>query len=101
MRISARRRLTNRIMLGLCGLMGLLSGAVLLVLLGFVLVNGIRYVNPAFLLQTPSPMGVEGGGIAHSVVGSIIMVTLACVWAIPLAVGIGIYLAEYGGLGLG
>ena len=95
-RISARRRATNAALLGLCGLAGLGSAAILLVLLGFVLVNGIRYVRPAFLLELPTPMGVPGGGIAHALAGSALMVGLACLWSIPLAIGIGIFLAEYG-----
>src|SRR5207247_11446581 len=95
-RISARRRVTNTVLLGLCGLAGLGSAAILLVLLGFVLVNGIRYVRPAFLLELPTPMGVPGGGIAHAVAGSTLMVGLGCIWSIPLAIGIGIFLAEYG-----
>ena len=95
-RISARRRATNAALLGLCGLAGLGSAAILLVLLGFVLANGLRYVRPAFLLELPTPMGVPGGGIAHALAGSALMVGLACLWSIPLAIGIGIFLAEYG-----
>ena len=101
MRISRRRRLTNRVMLVLCGVAGVLSGGILVVLLGFVLVNGFRYVRPAFLLQMPTPVGVPGGGIGHAIAGSALMVGMACLWAIPLAIGIGIYLAEYGNDGLG
>lgn len=101
MRISRRRRLTNRIMLVLCGLAAGLSSAVLLVLLAFVFGNGIRYVTPFFLLQMPTPMGVPGGGIAHTLAGSALMVGLGCLWSIPIAIGIGIYLAEYGRIGLG
>src|SRR5689334_13729394 len=101
MRISRRRRLTNRAMLVLCGVAGVISGGILLVLLGFVLVNGFRYVRPTFLLAMPTPMGVPGGGIAHSIAGSALMVGMACLWAIPLAIGIGIYLSEYGSQTLG
>ena len=101
MRTTRRRRLINRVMLVLCGAAAALGSAILLVLLGFVLVNGFRYVRPSFLTQMPTPMGVPGGGIAHSLAGSAVMVLIACTWGIPLAVGIGIYLAEYGRGSLG
>ncbi|HLI29206.1 MAG TPA: phosphate ABC transporter permease PstA [Chloroflexota bacterium] len=95
---SERRRIwISRIMLALCGLAAGLSAAILVVLLLYVLVKGIAYVNLEFLTALPRPLGEPGGGMANAFVGSAVMVGLATLWATLLAVGAGIYLAEYGG----
>ncbi|SRR5581483_1362163 len=93
---TARRRAFSRFMKGLCGLCAVFSGGVLLVLLGYVLVKGIAYVNVEFLTTLPRPLGQPGGGMVNSFVGSAILVTLASVWAVAIGVGAGIFLAEYG-----
>jgi len=93
-----RRRIwISRVMLALCGLAAGLSAAILVVLLLYVLVKGIAYVNLEFLTALPRPLGEPGGGMANAFVGSAVMVGLATLWATLLAVGAGIYLAEYGG----
>src|SRR5262245_21578413 len=97
MELLARRRLTNQIMKGLCGLCALLGAAVLLVLLGYVLVKGISYVNLEFLTALPRPLGEPGGGMANAFVGSLILIVLASAWAVAIGIGAGIYLVEYGG----
>src|SRR5581483_7066886 len=93
---TARRRAFSRFMKGLCGLCAVFSGGVLLVLLGYVLVKGIAYVNVEFLTTLPISLGQPGGGMVNSFVGSAILVTLASVWAVAIGVGAGIFLAEYG-----
>ena len=93
-----RRRIwISRLMLALCGLAAGLSAAILVILLLYVLVKGIAYVNLEFLTALPRPLGEPGGGMANAFVGSAVMVGLATLWATVLAVGAGIYLAEYGG----
>ncbi|HEY7066730.1 MAG TPA: phosphate ABC transporter permease PstA [Chloroflexota bacterium] len=92
----ARRRAFSRLMKSLCGLCAVLSAAVLLVLLGYVLVKGIAYVNVEFLTALPRPLGEPGGGMVNSFAGSAIMVALASVWAVAIGIGAGIFLAEYG-----
>jgi phosphate transport system permease protein len=95
MQIGLRRRVTNWLMLGLCGLAAALGGGILLTLLFYVLVNGFSYVNWEFLTTLPKPLGESGGGMVNAFVGSIIMVSLASVWGVLLGIGAGIYLAEY------
>ena len=41
-------------------------------------------------------VGEAGGGMANSLVGTIILVVLASLFGLPLGIGAGIYLAEYG-----
>jgi phosphate transport system permease protein len=77
-------------------------GAVLLVLLplGAVFVylveRGIGSINWAFLTQTPKPVGEPGGGMGNAIVGSMLILAIASSIGIPLGIGAGIYLSEYG-----
>jgi phosphate transport system permease protein len=52
--------------------------------------------HPEFFINTERPVGIAGGGVAHAIVGTLIMVALASVMAIPLGIVAGIYLVEYG-----
>ncbi len=93
--VGLRRRVTNRVMTMLSTAAAVLAGGILVLLLGYVLVNGIRYVDWEFLTTLPKPLGEEGGGMANAFVGSLIMVALASMWSIFVGIGTGVYLAEY------
>ena len=96
-----RRRATNTLMLTLCAVHAFLAVGVLLLILGFVLVQGISSLNVDLFTKVPVPEGEPGGGVANSIVGSLITVGLAAVIGIPVGTGAGIFLAEYAGRRLG
>src|ERR1039457_2328946 len=62
----------------------------------YLLIKGLGALNWAFLTQTPKPVGEAGGGMANAIVGSVFILALASILGVPLGVGAGIYLAEYG-----
>jgi phosphate transport system permease protein len=66
----------------------------LVVILLYIIKQGVVQVNWTFLTHIPKPVGELGGGIANALVGSIIIVTMASVIAIPIGVLCGIYLSE-------
>jgi phosphate transport system permease protein len=68
----------------------------LFLILGTVVVHGLSALNWAFLTQLPKPVGETGGGMANAIVGSLEILAVASVIGVPLGVGCGIYLAEYG-----
>jgi len=76
--------------------------AVVLVLLplgavfGYLVYKGIGSINWAFLTQTPKPVGEAGGGMANAIAGSAFILLIASVIGVPIGIGAGIYLAEYG-----
>jgi phosphate transport system permease protein len=76
--------------------------AVILVLIplgaifAYLVYKGIGSINWAFLTQTPKPVGEEGGGMANAIAGSALILAIASVMGVPLGIGAGIYLAEYG-----
>ena len=68
----------------------------LLAIFIYLLLKGIGSINWAFLTQIPKPPGEPGGGMANAIVGSGLILLLASLIGIPLGIGCGIYLAEYG-----
>lgn len=76
--------------------------AVVLVLLplgavfGYLLYRGIGSINWAFLTQIPKPPGEAGGGMANAIAGSVYILLIASCMGVPLGIGAGIYLSEYG-----
>ncbi len=78
------------------------AAAVILVLVplgavfGYLIYKGIGSINWAFLTQTPKPVGEAGGGMANAIAGSAFILLIASSMGVPIGIGAGIYLAEYG-----
>jgi len=76
--------------------------AVLLVLtplaaiFAYLVYKGIGSINLAFLTQTPKPVGEAGGGMANAIAGTCLILGIASLFGVPIGIGAGIYLAEYG-----
>src|SRR5689334_9829959 len=94
--ISLRRRITDHAMTGAAVLTVGLVLAPLIAIFGYLVYRGIGSINWAFLTQLPKPVGEAGGGMANAVVGSVFILAIASVIGVPLGIGAGIYLAEFG-----
>ncbi|HLW84183.1 MAG TPA: phosphate ABC transporter permease PstA [Candidatus Sulfotelmatobacter sp.] len=94
--ISLRRRLTDHAMTGIAILTVIVVLVPLVAIFGYLLFRGLASVNWAFLTQTPRPPGEVGGGVANGIVGSMMILGVASLLGVPLGIGAGIYLAEYG-----
>ncbi len=66
----------------------------LLFIILYIFQKGISVINWTFLTHVPKPVGEIGGGIANALLGSILIVFFASVFAIPIGVFCGIYLSE-------
>jgi phosphate transport system permease protein len=66
----------------------------LLAILLFIIKAGITKINWHFLVNVPKPVGESGGGIANALVGSIFIIIVAAIIAIPVGILAGIYLSE-------
>jgi len=66
----------------------------LIAILLFIIREGISRINWHFLVNIPKPVGEVGGGIANALLGSVIMIVMASVMAIPVGIMGGIYLSE-------
>jgi phosphate transport system permease protein len=94
--ISLRRRVTDHAMTGVAILTVVLVLTPLVAIFGYLIYRGIGSINWAFLTQTPKPVGEPGGGMANAIVGSVFILGIASLIGVPLGVGAGIYLAEFG-----
>jgi phosphate transport system permease protein len=94
--IALRRRITDHVMTGVAVLTVVLVLVPLFAIFAYLVYRGVGSINWAFLTQTPKPVGEAGGGMANAIVGSAFILALASILGVPLGVGAGIYLAEYG-----
>jgi phosphate transport system permease protein len=62
----------------------------------YLVYKGFGSLNWAFLTQTPQPVGEPGGGMANAIAGSVYILLIASTLGVPLGIGAGIYLSEYG-----
>ena len=94
--IALRRRIVDHLMTGVAVLTVILVLVPLFAIFAYLVYRGVGSINWAFLTQTPKPVGEAGGGMANAIVGSVFILALASILGVPLGVGAGIYLAEYG-----
>jgi len=66
----------------------------LIIVLLYIIKEGVMQVNWHFLTHIPAPEGETGGGIANALVGSVIIVAMSSIVAIPVGMLAGIYLSE-------
>lgn len=62
----------------------------------YLVYRGASSLNLAFFTQGPKPPGESGGGMSNAIVGSAVLLALASAIGIPIGIGGGIFLAEYG-----
>lgn len=90
-----RRRWKSRIALGLISL----SAVAAILPLIFVFIHVLREGMPAltwdFFTQLPAPTGQPGGGMGNAIVGSLILVAMASVVAVPVGMLGGAFLSEF------
>jgi phosphate transport system permease protein len=94
--LSVWRRLTNLCFIGLSGLAAILVLAPLGAIFGYLVYKGIGALNWDFLTHTPRPVGEPGGGMANAIIGSSMILGIASLIGVPLGIGAGIYMAEFG-----
>src|SRR5947209_5564850 len=96
LRISLRRRATDHLATFVAVLTVVLVLLPLVAIFGYLVYRGVGSINWAFLTQTPKPVGEPGGGMANAIVGSAFILGIASILGVPIGVGAGIYLAEFG-----
>jgi phosphate transport system permease protein len=96
-----RRRVVSNVMTGLVALLCGAAVLALLLILGDLVVKGASSLDWAFFTKNPVPAGQTGGGVANAIVGTAIIVGLGALFGLPVGIGTGLYLAEYGSGRLG
>ena len=92
----ARRRLVSRVMTGLTVLAAALAVLPLFLIFFDLVARGASSLDLNFFVRNPAPVGQTGGGVANAIVGTLIVVGVACAVGLPVGIGAGVYLAEYG-----
>lgn len=91
-----RRRWLNRLMLSLSIVAAGIGILMLALILGYTLAHGITYLNLDFLTQAAKPAGELGGGMHNEILGTLILVALASMLALPVGLMAGIFLSDFG-----
>jgi phosphate transport system permease protein len=82
-------------MTGLAGACIVITLIPLFAVLTYVLAQGVSHLNLDLLTKLPPPPGLQGGGVANAIIGTLIVVGLATVIAVPIGVMAAIYLSEF------
>ncbi len=90
------RRTVNVLATAACGAMVLLALVPLGSLLWLVVSKGAPGLGASFFTSLPTPVGEPGGGVGNAILGTFMMVALACALGLPLGIGAGVFLAERG-----
>lgn len=91
------RKAKSAVFVGFCALSIAVALVPLAFIFFFVVSEGIQALNVAFFTQMPKPVGETGGGMANAIVGTLIIVGLGALFAIPTGIMSGVYLSEYAG----
>jgi phosphate transport system permease protein len=85
--------LVARVLIYCAALLALLP---LSLVLGYTIANGWHAASqPDFYLHVERPVGIPGAGVQHAIVGTLMMVGIASLIAVPVGVLAGTHLAEY------
>ncbi len=88
-------------MTGLVTALSFTAVLALVLILGNLIAKGASSLDWNFFTKNPVPAGEVGGGVANAIVGTGIIVGFAALIGLPIGIGTGLYLAEYGSGRLG
>jgi len=92
----SRRAIWSRVVIAGCYAAGAIVVLPLALILGHLIVKGLPALSFSFFVDLPRPVGEPGGGMANAIVGTLILVGLAAIIAVPVGVGAGLYLSDVG-----
>ena len=90
-----RRRIVNRMMEVIATVAALVAVAVLAIVVVSVAKRGAGAISWDFFTKPQALFGQPGGGIANAIVGTVLLVLMACAMALPVGVLTAIYLTEF------
>jgi phosphate transport system permease protein len=93
---SRLRGATDHMVTGLAVLATALVILPLVAIFVYLVYKGASSLNLAFFTQMPKPPGELGGGMANAIVGSAVLLGVGSLIGVPIGIGSGIFLAEYG-----
>jgi phosphate transport system permease protein len=94
---SRRRKFASHVMTAACGAAVVIALLPLAYILFYIVTRGLTALDWNFFTKLPKPTGEKGGGMANAIVGSVKLIALASLAAVPVGVFGGVYVAEYKG----
>jgi len=88
------RKIKNRVFAGGVAALAVISALPLVFIILYVFKQGISAISWEFLVTLPKSVGEAGGGIANALVGTLLIVVVASILAIPVGIMAGVYLSE-------
>jgi phosphate transport system permease protein len=94
MKTRLARHWISGAMIGLTYVAAILATLPLLLILAHLLRKGAAALSISFFTSMPKPVGEAGGGMANAIMGTLILIGIACSIGLPIGIGAGIYLSE-------
>jgi phosphate transport system permease protein len=92
---TSTRAIFGKVMTGISTLCMVVTLVPLGAVLYFVIVQGFRRLTPQLFTQLPPPPGLDGGGLANAILGTLIVVGIATAISVPIGVLAAVYLSEF------
>ena len=84
----------NVLFYGGIGILAAITLAALIIIIGYILINGLTHINFEFLTEEPRRMGKEGG-IFSVIIGTLMVTGVGILIATPIGIASAIYFTEY------
>lgn len=88
------RNFKNQLFKGIVIVFTAIATIPLVLILFYIFRQGISAINWQFLVDLPKPVGEKGGGVYNAIIGTLMVISVAAVIAIPFGIAIAIYLKE-------
>lgn len=89
-----RRELTKKVAFGVSGLAVAMALVPLVALVAYTTSRGMHAIKLDFFIHNPTPPGIPGGGILNAIAGSILIVGIATLLAVPVGIAAALFLLE-------
>ncbi|MEI8347377.1 MAG: phosphate ABC transporter permease PtsA, partial [Pseudomonadota bacterium] len=90
------RKVKNYFFLSILSLSGIAVLIPLILIITYVIKMGASTLSWQFLTHLPRPVGESGGGMFHAILGTLYLVGIGGLFAIPVGIVLGTYLSELG-----
>ncbi|HEY8486985.1 MAG TPA: phosphate ABC transporter permease PstA, partial [Limnochordales bacterium] len=89
------RRWKDRAAAAVIGLGAAATLVPVLLVLGYVVREGLQALDVAFFTRLPAPVGEPGGGVLNAIVGTLLIDLAAALMGVVVGVGAGVFLSEF------
>ncbi len=91
---DGRRRFLNWSAIGVLCVLSFLAITPLFFIFSYLIARGAGGLSLAFFTELPKPAGEVGGGMANAIAGSLVLLTIASGFGIPIGLACGVALSE-------